>query len=100
MKTYRIKSRAKFMSFIATAAIVIFMLGGLIINNAAASGMDSFSKFDTVRVQTGDTLWDIAYEYNDEGQDVRKLIYKICDINNISSDELKAGQVIKVPMNL
>lgn len=48
---------------------------------------------ETYVVQTGDTLWDIAEEYCSEHQSINEYIYKVKQVNNISSD-LKAGQTI------
>lgn len=48
---------------------------------------------ETYVVQTGDTLWDIAEEYCSEHQSINEYIYKVKQVNNISSD-LKSGQTI------
>jgi LysM repeat protein len=52
---------------------------------------------ETYVVQPGDTLWSIAGEYNQQGKDVRKLIYDIRKINDITP-VINPGQVLEIPV--
>ena len=45
-------------------------------------------------VQTGDTLWSIAEQYANVHQDLREYVYKIKQVNNISTSNLEVGQTI------
>ena len=51
-----------------------------------------------IRIQSGDTIWGIASEYALPTEDIRKLVKKICDINDIKPGELYPGQIIQVPI--
>ena len=59
-------------------------------------------KYYNVLVEPGDTLWSIASEsriYNPK-TDVRDIVQYISEVNNISAANLRAGDVIQVPMGL
>ena len=47
---------------------------------------------NTYVVKKGDTLWDIAKKYNTS-------VSKIKSLNNLNSDVIKIGQVLKIPSN-
>ena len=47
----------------------------------------------TYKVKKGDTLWDIAEDQLGEGY----LYTKIKAVNGLTSDDLKIGQILKIP---
>jgi len=61
-----------------------------------ASG-SSANVYETVTVQPGDTLWNIAERHMDDSKDIRKFIYEIKKLNNVSADTLTAGQKLMIP---
>lgn len=89
---------------LAVAIIVIVSLGILLgsnINALASSEKDiaSYNKYYvSIRVESGDTLWTIADEYVD-GFNITKADYikEVCQINEISENEIHAGDYIVVP---
>ena len=91
---------------IVLAIVVVLLLSlGLLfttsINTFASSKADvaSYYKYYTsIRVEAGDTLWDIADEYIDNF-DISKTEYinEICQINGISKNEIYAGEYIVIP---
>ncbi len=51
-----------------------------------------------VKVQAGDTMWDIAARTAHKDMDVREMVYTMKELNNISdSGALVPGTVLKVP---
>ena len=51
-----------------------------------------------VKVQAGDTMWDIAARTAHKDMDVREMVYAMKELNNISdSGALVPGTVLKVP---
>lgn len=94
-KGFRIYSKARFITFMVILILIAFLAGGLVFKSTV-SGMEDI-KYETVVVMAGDTLWDIAHEYND-GNDVRNLIKEICSVNDISSGELFPGQTLQIPI--
>ena len=41
----------------------------------------------TVTVYSGDTMWDIASRWAEDDEDVRAVIYRICEANGLQNDE-------------
>lgn len=52
--------------------------------------------YRTVRVQSGDTLWDIAREFGDGRTDIRKLVWEIQVMNGLRSATIHPGQLLVV----
>lgn len=54
-----------------------------------------------VKVQAGDTMWDIAARTAHTDMDVREVVYAMKELNKIDdSGTLVPGTVLKVPTNL
>lgn len=91
-------------TLLVVAIIILVSLGILVgtsMNVLASSKADaaSYNKYYTsIRVESGDTLWTIADEYID-GFNLSKSDYiaEVCQINEISEDEIHAGDYIVVP---
>lgn len=89
---------------IAIVFIIIVAVGILLgssMNTLASSEKDisSYNKYYvSIQVESGDTLWTIADEYID-GFNIEKTDYieEICEINEISKDDIHAGDYIVVP---
>lgn len=96
-KTYRIKSRTRFTCFVTLTIILITILANFALGFSTASSL-TVPQYEEIRIQSGDTLWDIAGRYTDNSQDIRSAIHEICQINDISASELYAGMTIKVPV--
>lgn len=83
-----------------TAAVIIsicFILSEGI-DTQAALAEPSYKYYTNIRVQKGDTLWDIAQLYiTDDYRDVHDYIEEVCSINHITGDEIRDGQYITVP---
>ena len=100
-KKYKIASVHRFFTFIAIVIIIGALIFSVLSNINAVSGMSDVQYYN-VLVEPGDTLWSIASEsciYNPE-TDVRDIIQYISEVNNISAANLRAGDVIRVPMGL
>jgi nucleoid-associated protein YgaU len=66
------------------------------LNNASSLTQQEYME---ITVQHGDTLWNIAGKYMAETNDIRRAVYTLCNINEISAHELKAGQTLRIPVN-
>lgn len=53
--------------------------------------------YTNVKVQAGDTLWDLAKKYGPQDADLRQVIYYICKLNDVTPETLWAGQEILIP---
>ena len=95
-KRYRIKSEFRFTLFLLVCIILIFLMGNaFIVLNPAVSLTEK--NYETVEIFTGDTLWEIASEYAPDNMDIRRAVYKLQALNNLSAADLMPGMVIKIP---
>ena len=65
----------------------------------AVSALSSGDPIPTVdyRVHAGDTLWSIASEITEPGQDVRSMISTIEGLNGLDGAFLQIGQMLSIP---
>lgn len=89
---------------LAIAVIIIISLGILLgtgMNALASSKADvaSFHKYYTsVRVEAGDTLWDMVDVYIDGlNIDKESYILEVCQLNGIYEDDIHAGDYVIFP---
>jgi cell division protein YceG involved in septum cleavage len=52
-----------------------------------------------VEIVKGDTLWDIASNYNYYNEDIRKVVHRIKTYNQLDDGKLFAGQSIVIPLS-
>ena len=95
----RLRSRL-LVSFIAAMVLIgiTFTFNTIIGLNDVNS--DTQVTYEKVIVSAGDTLWDIASSYVGDNGDIRHAIYEICNVNDISADEVYAGEELLIPDNL
>ena len=96
-KRYRLKSRSRFMLFITVIMILFVSMTytALGVNDASSLTMQEYIG---VYIEPGDTLWEIASEHMSEHMEIRKAVYVLCEVNNITADTLQPGQTIMVPV--
>ena len=58
---------------------------------------DTARPTESYRVTTGDTLWDLADERTEPGDDVRSVVRLIQRINHLDGGLITPGQVIVLP---
>ncbi len=98
MKGYRVSSKVRFTIFMV---IMILLTMTIIGNITGLNNVNSISKdcYRIVEIKSGDTLWNIAEKYSDN-KDVRRVVYDICETNDIKADGIFTGQKILVPVNV
>lgn len=96
-KKYRVTSKFRFTFFMTVLLLCIITTAGTLFgfNTASSSSRDLYN---VVEIEAGDTIWDIATEYGPTSCDARRIVQDICDINEITADQLTAGQKIVVPV--
>ncbi len=91
---YKIVNRKRFIAF----CLAVLLLAGCC---TAAAVNRVFAKeeprLQEIRVVPGDTLWRIAAEYGDPGDDIRNTIIDIQKINGLKGPVIYAGQTLLVP---
>ncbi|MGO4453977.1 LysM peptidoglycan-binding domain-containing protein [Arthrobacter sp. RAF14] len=97
----RLTRRGRFVFFglpaaLLLAAIITFALGTLLTPAIASDAHSVSSVTQTVVVQPGDTVWDIAQRVA-PGRDTREVVGEIARLNDMKASELVAGQELFVP---
>ena len=59
----------------------LLLYSGYVLGTCAAA--DEVYTTKTVTVYSGDTMWDIASRWTEDGEDVRAVIYRICEANGL-----------------
>lgn len=54
--------------------------------------------YHNVTVNNGDTLWEIAGQYTENKEDIREVVFRICEENNLTDQKIYPGQIIRVPV--
>ena len=93
---YYIASKFRFTMFMAITVLIIAMILGAVFGTSV-DGASVNKAYYVITVQSGDTLWSIAEEYNDSKTDIRKLIYEISDLNDLEDAHIYIGQQLLIP---
>lgn len=86
-------------------AIVCFAFFILLFTSFLMMGTDASGKVpatasneeQVVTVHSGDTLWAIAKRFSDSKHDIRYIIYRIKDRNELNTSEINPGQTLIIP---
>ncbi|RBP45609.1 cell division suppressor protein YneA [Garciella nitratireducens] len=94
-KKIYIKNKIRFGIFL----IIISLFIMIIINSIFLHKVRGYENdhYQTVTVNTGETLWDIVNRYSDGEHDIREEIHHIKIINNLKTSYLFPGQQLKIP---
>ena len=92
-RRYVLKNKRRFAATLAVFTILA-VFTALMVDADAASGEKDI--YDIVRVEKGDTLWEIAEEHYPDS-DPRIYIYKIKKMNNLTGNVIFAGQELMLP---
>ena len=95
----RVKSRPRFIAFL------VIMIGLVVGSLGFATGMydttaSVTTDYTSYTVGYGDTLWDIANEAYQGNTDTRKIVYAICQLNDIQAGDLQPGMILTIPTEL
>lgn len=81
--------------------ILLIVVGSLLfgtIRTQAAPAEPSYKYYTSIRIERGDTLWDIASAYiTDEYASMDEYIEEICALNHISAGDIHYGAYITIP---
>ena len=84
---------------LAVALTLFFVLAASIFSARHAAYAESASNvtYETVRVQSGDSLWSLAQEHPIEGLSTQETSDMIRNVNHLEHGSLDAGAHLKVP---
>lgn len=84
---------------LAVALTIFFVLATSIFSARHAAYAESASNvtYETVRVQSGDSLWSLAQEHPIEGLSTQETSDMIRNVNHLEHGSLDAGVHLKVP---
>lgn len=100
-RRYAITNRRRFVISIVVITFLLPFISTLILGKPSASALtvhEPYTYYEVVKIQPGDTLWEIASRYKDERTDIRQYIKTIQDFNQMTSDFIQAGHHIIVPV--
>ena len=84
---------------VAVALTLVFVLATSVFSARHAAYAESVSNvtYETIRVQSGDSLWSLAEEYPIEGLSTQETSDMIRNVNHLEHGSLAAGAHLKVP---
>ena len=84
---------------VAVALTLFFVLATSVFSARHAAYAESVSNvtYETIRVQSGDSLWSLAEEYAIEGLSTQETSDMIRNVNHLEHGSLAAGAHLKVP---
>ncbi|MEH6943608.1 cell division suppressor protein YneA [Bacillus sp. JJ722] len=59
---------------------------------------DDSEKYVEVTIVQGDSLWEIAQEYNYDNMETTQFISHLEKVNHINGESIKIGDVIRIPV--
>jgi LysM repeat protein len=84
--------------FLFTMLVSVFAIT-FRIHEVLASGRELKNAETVVYVvQKGDTLWSIAKETGFENLDIREIVHRIKQLNNLDSSTISPGDVLIIPI--
>ena len=83
-------------TFVLLTMALILCLGTLAMGGQ--KGIQTKTYYECVKVEKGDTLWEIAEEYRMDGEKTEHMIEAILEVNGLENANIRAGESIIVPV--
>ncbi len=96
-KTNRTSLRALFGVCVVTIVILLSLLFTSAPRITFAQG-ESVRVYNSVMIEEGDTLWDIAVRYAVPGQNVGTFVTEIKEVNGLKTDRIYSGNYLIIPV--
>ncbi|WP_054870220.1 LysM peptidoglycan-binding domain-containing protein [Caloranaerobacter sp. TR13] len=93
----KIVNKTRFIIFLVISITLILVLISALFKIGKAYSV-TYTQYINIEVKAGDTLWNIAKKNNSKKEDIRKLVYKIMELNDLETAKIKPGDIIKVPI--
>lgn len=84
----------------AIIAVMLIVVSIVMVVNTVVNGMQKFDTANyytkTIKIEKGDTLWELGSMYKVEGDNIRDWIKAVKKLNGMSGSGLTAGDYIKI----
>lgn len=89
----QIRAAAALLSLVAVTFLLIFHFTPQNTQADSEPKAPTYKYYTSIRVSSGDTLWDIAKEYSD----ISSYIAEVREINHLSSNQITDGMYLCIP---
>lgn len=97
-RNLRIRAGAALLSLVTITLLLIIHFTPLNTQADSEPKAPAYKYYTSIRVSSGDTLWDIAEEYRtEEYTDVSSYISEVKEINHLKSDQITKGMYLCIP---
>ena len=97
LNRYRVTNIKRFKTFVFLSVLTISVILFLTLSSFTKAYSTEIITYDTVYVESGDTLWEIASSYDNHLR-IDEFIYKIQKLNNINNGEIYPGDTLLIPI--
>lgn len=100
VKSHRSSLKIGFFFLLAMTIATVCFMSGVLLTKAGGPSAEKApeKKYLSYEVKAGDTLWDLASEYNDFSlQDSGAYVEEVRSMNHLSGDPIHAGAYIVLP---
>lgn len=78
-------------------AFIICLSLGLKATAANYTEIKGYPAYVEVIVKSGDSIWELTETYYKGNEDIRKIIFRIKELNKLENAKIIPGQIIKIP---
>ena len=97
-KRYKIINGKRFMTFLLSAFIAVLSMTFLFAKDNRVYSSTYKENYIEVKIEEGDTLWNIAINNMPKEYDVRKMVFEIMEFNHMKNAYIYPGNKIKIPI--
>lgn len=97
-RNLQLRAAAALLSFVAVIFLLIFHFTPQNTQADSEPKAPTYKYYTSIRVSSGDTLWDIANEYRtEEYSSISSYISEVREINHLKSNQITEGMYLCVP---
>lgn len=97
-RNLQLRATAALLSFVAVIFLLIFHFTPQNTQADSEPKAPTYKYYTSIRVSSGDTLWDIANEYRtEEYSSISSYISEVREINHLKSNQITEGMYLCVP---
>lgn len=98
MKRYKVVNEQRFYLFVTFIFIMMFGIVLLFTNSKRVHSEILREEYHEIKILQGDTLWNLAVDNMPDKYDIRYLVYKLKEFNNLDTAHIYPGDTIKIPI--